>query len=120
MSTETSGVGGSTPLDIVIEAAGKWRDELHNYVIPDADQAGAADYTKEADAISAAIDTLGKDTSINVYFTGDEDGPDLFGVVYDDEDGVLEAAHENEVHGWRVPVTPLLERAVRLDGDHDA
>lgn len=59
------------------------------------------------------------DTSINVYFTGDEDGPDLFGVVYDDEDGVLEAAHENEVHGWRVPVQPLLDRATRLDGDHD-
>lgn len=60
-----------------------------------------------------------KDTSINVYFTGDEDGPDLFGVVYDTEDEALEVAHENEVHAWRVPVQPLLEKAVRLDGDDD-
>lgn len=108
-----------TDLSIVLEAARKWRDEIDNYIEPDASEEEKQGYADESDSISEAIANLEKDTSINVYFTGDEDGPDLFGVAYDTEDEALESAHENEVHAWRVPVQPLLEKAVRLDGDHD-
>lgn len=108
-----------TDLSVVLDAARKWRDELEGDIIPACDPEEQAGYQTEADAITEALEALERDTSINVYFTGDEDGPDLFGVVYDDEDSVLESAHENLLHGWRVPVRPLLDRAVRLDGDHD-
>ena len=117
--TEVEGVGVPTPLEIVIGAANKWIDELETEIIPGSHENEVDGYQAEVDKVRAAVEELERDTSINVYFTGDEDGPNLFGVVYDDEDGVLEAAHENELHGWRVPVQPLLAKAVRLDGDHD-
>ena len=59
-------------------------------------------------------DTEEPDTSIDIYLTGDSDGPDMFGVIYDDEDGVLETAKENDECAWRVPVQPLLDRAVLI------
>ena len=59
-------------------------------------------------------DNAPKDTSIDIYLTGDADGPDLFGVIYDDEDGVMETAREGEEYAWRVPVQPYPERAERI------
>lgn len=59
-------------------------------------------------------DNAPKDTSIDIYLTGDKDGPDMFGVIYDDEDGVLETARENDECAWRVPVQPNLDGAALI------
>lgn len=56
---------------------------------------------------------------IHLYMTGDEDGPDIFAVIYDDEDEALEVAHENEVRVWRVPVIPQLDQAVDVTPDEE-
>jgi hypothetical protein len=109
-------------LTVVLEAAQKWADELSNYIINDAEKRGddeaATAYSAELDTVHAAITALTEgveaptpDTSIDIYLTGDKDGPDMFGVIYDDEDGVLEAARENEECAWRVPVQPNLDKA---------
>jgi hypothetical protein len=54
---------------------------------------------------------------ITVYFTGDEDGPDRFGTVYDTEDEALEVAHENCLAVWKVDVVPDWDGAECI---HDA
>jgi hypothetical protein len=51
---------------------------------------------------------------IHVYFTGDSEGPNVFGVVYDDEDEARECARENDLEVWRVPVVPNLAAAERI------
>jgi hypothetical protein len=56
---------------------------------------------------------------IYLYLTGDEDGPDIFGVVYDEEDDAMEAGRENDVEVWRVPFIPQLDLAVRIESDAD-
>lgn len=95
-------------LSIVLDAARKWAAHKE-----------AGGYADEAETIIEATQNLERDTSIDVYLTGDEDGPDLFGVIYDEEDGALEAARENEVHAWRVPAQLYGDRAVRLESDSD-
>jgi hypothetical protein len=101
----------------VLDAARKWRDELHDYIIPGADGEGEATaYTAQADAISAALDAL---QPIHAYFTGDEDGPDHFGIIYDDEDEAMEAAFENGQHVWRVPLVPDWAAATLVGGGDD-
>lgn len=110
-------------LDIVLDAARKWADELTEYIEPDAVKRGAdteaEGYGSEADKITDAIARLEKEgveaptpnTSIDIYLTGSKDGPDMFGVIYDDEDGVKETAQENEECAWRVPAQPDLGKA---------
>lgn len=110
------GVGTPTPMATVLDAARKWRDELHDYIIPDATDEDAAGYTAQADAISAALDEL---QPIHAYFTGDEDGPDHFGLVYDDEDEAMESARENEAFVWRVPLVPDWAGATLIGGGED-
>lgn len=56
---------------------------------------------------------------IHLYLTGDEDGPDIFGVIYDEEDDAMEAGRENEVTVWRVPFIPQLDLAVKVESDSD-
>lgn len=51
---------------------------------------------------------------ITVYFTGDKDGPDHFGIVYDTEDEAMEVARENSEQAWRVSVIPDWDNAVHL------
>lgn len=103
-------------LATVAEAAGKWRDELHDYVIPGSTAEETKGYTEQADKISAALDQL---QPITVYFTGDEEGPDRFGMVYDTEDEALEVASENLLHVWRVPVIPDWAAAEHIESADD-
>lgn len=111
----------SDPISTVFDAARNWRDELTEYIEPDAvkrgDDEDAEGYESEADAISAALDSL---QPITVYFTGDSEGPDRFGTVYDTEDEALEVAHENCLAVWRVQVIPNWETAENIhDADKD-
>lgn len=105
------------PVQLVIDAAGKWRDELTEYIEPDAvkrgDDEDAAGYESEADQLDAAINAL---QVMHVYFTGDEEGPERFGTVYDTEDEALEVAHENDRHVWRVPVIPNWAKSELIGG----
>lgn len=61
MSSNIEGVGTPTPTPFasVIEAAGKWRDELIEYIAPHAVKSGddedAAGYESESDKVDAAI-----------------------------------------------------------------
>lgn len=54
---------------------------------------------------------------IYLYLTGDEDGPDIFGVIYDEEDDALESGRENDRTVWRVPFIPQLDLAVKCESD---
>ena len=56
---------------------------------------------------------------ITVYFIGDKDGPDRFGIVYDTEDEAKEVARENEEQAWRVSVIPDWDNAVHLPFEDD-
>lgn len=109
----------SGALSTVLDAARKWRDELTEYIEPDAVKRGADDdakgYEAEADKISDALEEL---QPITVYFTGDEEGPDRFGLVYDTEDEALESADENDLRVWRVPVVPDWASAEQI-GEHE-
>jgi hypothetical protein len=108
----------SDALSTVFDAARKWRDELTEYIEPDAVKRGADEdaegYESEADQISAALEQL---QPITVYFTGDTDGPDRFGTVYDTEDEALEVARENCLAVYRVSVVPDWDNAECI---HDA
>jgi hypothetical protein len=107
-------------LTTVFDAARKWADELTTYIEPDAVKRGADEdaegYESEADQISAALEEL---QPITVYFTGDEEGPDRFGIVYDTEDEALECAFENDLVIWRVPVIPNWDGSERVGPDVD-
>lgn len=59
------------------------------------------------------------DQIMHLYFLGDEEGPDAFGLIYDDEDEAKECAVENELTVWRVPVTPHLSQAERIYGEEE-
>lgn len=108
----------SDPVQVVIDAAGKWRDELTDYIEPDAAKRGAdaeaEGYESEADQIDTAINAL---QVMHVYFTGDEEGPNRFGTVYDTEDEALECAFENDLVIWRVPVIPNWVKSERVGPD---
>lgn len=97
----------SDAMAIVLDAAGKWRDELTEYIMPDADNSGAEEdakgYEAEAEAISDALAGL---EPLDVYFTGDLEGPDKFGLIYDTEEAALECVQENGGQVWKVPVVP--------------
>jgi len=51
---------------------------------------------------------------IYLYVTGDDGGPDIFGLIYDNEDDAMECATDNGLEVWRVPFTPDLDAAVLL------
>lgn len=56
---------------------------------------------------------------VTVYLTGDDEGPDLFGVVYDDQDGAMESARENGVRAWSITALLRPATAVRLESDSE-
>ena len=56
---------------------------------------------------------------IYLYVTGDEEGPDIFGLIYDNEDDAAECARDNDLEVWRVPFTPHLDGAVHLQMGED-
>jgi hypothetical protein len=56
---------------------------------------------------------------IYLYVTGDEDGPDIFGLIYDDEDDAVECARDNDLSVWRVPFTPDLANAEYIEVGED-
>lgn len=103
-------------LSIVKEAAGKWCEELLEYIIPDHEKRGSEEeetqaHRDEADAITAALAQL---QPMSIYLLGDETAPDKFGVIYDNEDEADTAAYENERTVWRVPVVPDWENAEEI------
>lgn len=56
--TDTDHLKSAKGLNTLIDAAGKWRDELHAYVIPSASESSAQDaasYTAQADRIELAL-----------------------------------------------------------------
>ncbi|QOP66211.1 hypothetical protein SEA_DANIELLEIGNACE_71 [Arthrobacter phage DanielleIgnace] len=56
---------------------------------------------------------------ITVYLTGDEDGPDLLGLVYDLQDDAMESARENDRTAWQVKALLLPGTAIKLESDSD-
>jgi hypothetical protein len=60
------------------------------------------------------------DTSVTVYITGDEDGPDMYGLIYDLEDDARECVRENGGEVWRMPVLPLLDRAELMHDEEES
>lgn len=106
----------SDALKTVFDAARKWRDELHENIIPPASNEDAKGYEEESKAISEALDQL---QPIIIYFTGTNEAPDRFGLAYDSEEDALESARENELQVWRVPVIPNWDAAefVTPDGE---
>lgn len=75
------------------------------------------EYRNPLQEILSAVPAPITEQPITVYFTGDEEGPDRFGLVYDTEDEAFEAAHENELEVWRVNVVPDWEHATHLVPD---
>lgn len=109
-------------LTVVIAAARKWRDEIQDYIEPDAGEEEKPGYADEADAISAAADTLEHlaRTGVNMYVVGNADGPpDRFGLIYHDEDEAMECGRENDLTVWKMPVLPLWDAAVMVESDAD-
>jgi hypothetical protein len=56
---------------------------------------------------------------ITVYLSGDNDGPDLFGVVYDNVDDAMESARENSSTAWSIKAMLYPASAVRLESDSE-
>jgi hypothetical protein len=54
---------------------------------------------------------------VTVYLSGDNDGPDLLGLVYDSADDALESARENDSTAWSVKAMLYPASAVRLESD---
>lgn len=48
---------------------------------------------------------------IYLYVCGDDEGPNIFGLIYDEEDAAIECARDNDLDVWRVPFTPDLANA---------
>jgi hypothetical protein len=81
---------------------------------------GADDLTRALELAALLVsDTSQPDTSITVYLIGDEDAPNLFGIIYDEEDEAMEVARENDGIAWRVPAQLYGDQAVRLESDSD-
>lgn len=113
----------SDAMKTVFDAARNWRDELTEHIIPGLAKSsiGGAEEMEgcesEAEEISAALDQL---QPITIYFTGDNESPDRFGLAYDNEDDALESARENELQVWSVPVVPNWDAAENVTpGDDD-
>lgn len=58
-------------------------------------------------------------TQTTVFLTGDEDGPDLHGLVYDLQDDAMESARENDRTAWQVKALLLPGTAIKLESDSD-
>lgn len=80
-----------------------------------------SEYRNPLQEILSAVPGPRAGEPIHLYLTGDEDGPNIFGAIYDEEDEALECGRENDLSVWRVPFIPQLDGAVLLplEGDSD-
>lgn len=106
-------------LEELVEAARTWAEdnlcrECRDRTLDDGEGSDGmcGDCADRADAeVPGALEPL------TLYVTGDDEGPDIFGLIYDDEDEAMLAGRENDVHVWKVPFTPDIDAAVRVESD---